>query len=545
MLWTLDESAFWESECALVKAILSQAIAVSDQQLADEIGLGLPSAHAADVGRRADTRPITVKDLNNYCHSVLNGMDLAAGDDSDHRTKPYLLADPAHAHLARRAFAAAATQNLQSSVSTIEASDLASSAHHAKHSQAEEKDVQVVVVEGPLDTRNTSTASPPAVNVADVTSANPSTFSSKAMLQQARVELAAKFLFIFALIDRVVVAAAHCYRLQQRVEVKYREQTPSLTKTMEPRQPAMQLNDAELARSGLNQSLLSFDRAKAALHWLRRDYELSYATYRVNELLMWTKDARNEHLYNIDTLPAATKPKGTGDNLVDSRTLNDNENDIHQLNALLQILLRKAAEVEVAVERNEKSSLDIALDYLDDDGDGHVRAEDCSEEDQQLLFPTLSGRHEYITRKSMRQGMLKLSETIERNSNKMTELNALGTNLGLKEKGEFEAALDQYQTDRSRLRRIHQSLHQAFVHHLFADLSKNVTQSAVHIGRIRRDIVEMEARVSEALDPMTQQHLFAEEGKFTNHRVQARLVSNVKVLPHMGSTADDAVVPPS
>jgi hypothetical protein len=201
---------------------------------------------------------------------------------------------------------------------------------------------------------------------------------------------------------------------------------------------------------------------------------------------------------------------------------------------LLQVLLRKAAEVEVAVERNEKSSLDIALDYLDDDGDGHVRAEDCSEEDQQLLFPTLSGRHEYITRKSMRQGMLELSETIERNSNKMTKINALGTHLGIREKGEFDAALDQYQTDRSRLRRIHQSLHQAFVHHLFADLTKDVTQSAVHVGRIRRDIVEMEARVSEALDPLIQQQLFAEEGKSTNHRVQTKLVSNVKVLSHTG-----------
>jgi hypothetical protein len=200
-------------------------------------------------------------------------------------------------------------------------------------------------------------------------------------------------------------------------------------------------------------------------------------------------------------------------------------------------LLRKAAEVEVAVERNEKSSLDIALDYLDDDGDGHVRAEDCSEEDQQLLFPTLSGRHEYITRKSMRQGMLKLSETIERNSNKMAQINALGIHLGIKEKGEFETALDQFQTDRSRLRRIHQSLHQAFVHHLFADLTKNVTQSAVHIERIRRDIVEMEARVSEAMDPMTQEHLFAGEPKPTDHRVQTKLVSNVKVLPHTGSTA--------
>ena len=405
VLWTLEESAFWEGECALVKAILSQAIDASDQQLAEEIGLGLPSAQAADVDRIADTRPSTVRGLNNYCRSVLNSMDLAAGDDSDRRSKPYLLADPAHAHTARRAFAAAATQQLHSSMATIHSSELLIPiAPHAKCDSAqEEKDVQVVVVEGPLDTRNTGTASPPTVNVVDVAaaiSADSSPFSSKATLQQARVELAAKFLFIFALIDRVVEAAAHCYRLQQRVEAGHSGRTPlSLTRTMEPRQPALQLKEAERARDSLTQSLLSFDRAKAAIHWLRRDYELSYATYRVNELLMWSKDARNERLYDLDTLPALphTNTKETADGLVDSRTLNDNEADIHQLNDLLQLLLRTAAEVEVAVQRNEKSSLDIALDYLDDDGDGHVRAEDCSEADQQLLFPTLSGGHEYIT----------------------------------------------------------------------------------------------------------------------------------------------------
>jgi hypothetical protein len=33
VLWTLDESAFWDGECALVKSILSQAMAVSDQKL--------------------------------------------------------------------------------------------------------------------------------------------------------------------------------------------------------------------------------------------------------------------------------------------------------------------------------------------------------------------------------------------------------------------------------------------------------------------------------------------------------------------------------
>jgi len=258
--------------------------------------------------------------------------------------------------------------------------------------------------------------------------------------------------------------------------------------------------------------------------------------------LMWTKDARNKHLYDIDRLPTAGKPRDTGDVLVDSRTLNDNENDIRLLNTLLPFLLRKTAEVEIAVQRNEKSSLDIALDYLDDDGDGRVRAEDCAEADERLLFPALSGRHEYITRKSMRKGMLTLSTAIEHNSNKMKEFNEQGTHLGMKDKVQFETALDQFQTDRSHLRRIHQSLHQAFVHHLFADLSEDVTQSTVHIGRIRRDIVEMEARVLEALDPMNQERPISKAYNGTDftdgHPLQwrhAELVSNVKVLPHTGT----------
>ena len=485
VLWTLNESAFWDSECALVKSILNQAIAVSDQKLAEKGGPGPPSAQEADVDRTADARPSTVNDLDNYCHSVINGMDLAAGDDIGHRTQPYPQADPAHAHMARRAFATAATQNLQSSVDTIKSSELATSAHLAHYSQAEDKESEVVVIEGPLDTRNTGTASPFAVNVMDVTTTNPSAFSSKWLVQQARVELAAKFLFIYALLDKVVVAAAHCYRLQQRTkgDSKGDVRLTSLTKTMEPRQPAVQPTEDERVRASLKLSLLSFDRAKAALHWLRRDYELSYASYRVNELLLWTMDARNELLYDIDTLPVL--PRSTMDVLVDTRAVNANAHDIQQLNALLAVLQKKATEVEIAVLRNEKSSLDIALDYLDNDGDGRVRAEDCTDFDQRLMFPILSGHHDYITRKSMRQGVLELSAVIERNSNKVKAIIALGTQLGKKDKVELNASLDAIHTNRSRLHHIYQSLHQAFVHHLFANVSEEVTQSAIHIGRVR------------------------------------------------------------
>ena len=546
VLWTLTEAAFWDSECALVKSILEQAIVVSCQKLAEKVGPGPLSAQEADVDRTVDARPSTARELDNYCRSVLNGMDLAAGDDRDHRTKPYPQSDPAHAHMARRAFATAATQNLQSSVDTIDSSSLATDAHHFGHGSSEDADSEVVVIEGPLDTRNTGTASAPAVNVIDVTTTNTSAFSSKWLLQQARVELTAKFLFIFALLDRTIVAAAHCYRLQQRIEGQPgRGAAPStsLTRTMEPRSPAVQPTEDERTRASLKQSLLSFDRAKAALHWLRRDYELSYASYRVNELLLWTMDARNELLYNIDTLPAAPKPRSTMDALVDTRALNANANDIHQLNALLVALQDKAAEVEVALQRNEKSSLDVALDYLDDDGDGRVRAEDCSDLDQQLMFPALSGRHDYITRKGMRQGVLELSEAIERSSNKARALDALRTQLGKKDKAELKTALDMFHADRSRLRSIHQSLHQSFVRHLFADLSEEVTQSAVHIGRVRQNLIEMEARVLEALDPMTPRRRYEEEHKDATalngrHGVElhdSELVSNVSVLPHVGA----------
>ena len=70
-------------------------------------------------------------------------------------------------------------------------------------------------MEGTLDTHNTGTAAPSTVNMTDVMTTDPSAFSSKWLVQQARVELAAKFLLIFALVDKVNVAAAHCYRVQQ------------------------------------------------------------------------------------------------------------------------------------------------------------------------------------------------------------------------------------------------------------------------------------------------------------------------------------------
>jgi hypothetical protein len=524
VLWTLDESVFWESECALIQSILSQAVTLADQQGVGAVGVDVSSTQTwKDIDQLTDCLPFSVKSLHDYCHSVLDDMNLGAGDDWEHRTQPYPLADPAHAHQAQRSFAASATERMQASVAALLSSGLAMTAHDANHSQSGQKDATVVLVEGPIDTlNNTTTDAVPAINIPDAPPTDPLSVSSKWMLQQARVELTAKFLFISALVDKVVSAAAHCYRLQQHVEVQWWKQSRSLTSSMEPRLPARQLQDAEHLQASLTLSLLSFDRAKAAIRWLRRDYELSYAAFRVNELLMWTTDVRDAYLYDLHTLPPS-------DCLIDSRILHENDEDIRRLTALLSMLRRKALEVEIAVQRNEKSSLDLALDYMDNDGDGRVQPADCSDSDQQLLFPTLAGRQGFITRESMRESILDLCRAIQRSSLKMHELTvAGGAQLTSQEQLKFERALDHFQRDRSRLRRIHQRLHQAFVQHLFVNLGEEVRQTEVHVGRLRAEVVKLHERACAAQDPMDP--LDVPNGSLDDAGRVLELVSNTKVF---------------
>ena len=128
-------------------------------------------------------------------------------------------------------------------------------------------------------------------------------------------------------------------------------------------------------------------------------------------MLTWVEEMRNHCTYDINVIPAQL-PRPAGDPLVDSRMTAANVAKIPQLNDLVQFLAKKLLQIELALEGNEKKAMDIPLDYLDADGDGEIKPEDCPELSS-LLFPSLEGRKGSITRESVRARVQRLGEGIE------------------------------------------------------------------------------------------------------------------------------------
>ena len=93
-------------------------------------------------------------------------------------------------------------------------------------SKVSKEDPTTTIVEGPFDARNISTASS-EINFRDLP-IDLVAFSIKSMNQQAGVELAAKFLFICALVAKMALATSHCYTLLKKAEASNTIQTRSL-----------------------------------------------------------------------------------------------------------------------------------------------------------------------------------------------------------------------------------------------------------------------------------------------------------------------------
>jgi hypothetical protein len=385
---------------------------------------------------------------------------------------------------------------------------------------------QATIVEGAFDKGSTGTSAPSTVDVNVLVGADG--FSSEQLVQQSRIELAVKFLFIFALVNKLHLSAAHCYKLSQRVDKLKKARRQKQGK----RGAELLRRSAEEAEHVLTCSLENFDRAKDATVWLKRDYELSSALCQVTEMEVWTKEMRNTHPYITDSIDMQ-KPHPDQDRLIDTRTLSPNDSDIKQLNALLLVLQQKRQAILLAMEHNERRSMNLALDFLDTDSDGEIRPEDCPQLTP-MLFIMLQASEGIINRKSMRAGVLKLSQRIGKTDVAIKDLKARGTQ-------NTDALLRlqaSYDADRSALRRLSHFFHQFFVQGIFNDVNEDIKRETIDLGLLERDLKEVEAQARTVTEPIHHSGAAIEpelQTAFPVHNQQDIVVVQ-KVLAHVNGT---------
>jgi len=147
--------------------------------------------------------------------------------------------------------------------------------------------------------------------------------------------------------------------------------------------------------------------------------------------------------------------------------------------------------------------MNIALDYLDTNNDGKIRPEDCPQLSI-ALFSLLQATHHKgsITRDSMNQGMMILSEKIGQSYQKMKELEKNNPSSGHVSNEELKMIRHQYEQDRSSLRTLNLYFHNYFVQHIFNALNEDVKQESIDIGFLQQQLNQVERQAALISDPM-------------------------------------------
>ena len=529
LTWALTEESYWEEESSHVRVVLSEAIHHSAQQQPSTAPKAAGTTHPATGSSGSHTsheHSPAVLELQDRADTVLDEVDLVlsrektlAKKDVSH-PKEYPAAHPVHSNLGHRTFASAATEQAASAASTVSIPQLPGQLL-AKPQLPGHADEEVVtggvlgaisegtgktaavlatapsvgvgatatLVEGAYDPLNTHTASPPAVDVKEL-SMDPSAFSAEHLAAQSRVELCAKFLFTYGLMSKLAASAQHCFKLKLRGDRLKRSLKPRRTKALEEAAVDAMKRQRELNETALQQSLIHFDKAREAVDWLHRDYELSYAAYRLTEISTAVKELRNSYRY--DTTPVqvhnAAGDKGK-DTLVDAHKTTRNDADIHHLDALVKTLEERQRELDMAMEHNERRTMDIALEYLDSNNDGHLTAKECPQLPP-AHFALLQSGADSITPKSLNAGLMKLSERIGASDTRIKQL--ANTPAGHVDQEPLRAARAAYQRDRQTLREINSFFHQRFVRQVFTTLDERVKQETVDVAALQRDLLQVE-----------------------------------------------------
>lgn len=560
LLWCLDESVHWEQEASIARLLLSEAAAYK------------PGQTSITTNRMDDaSRARAIDLLKKTAELTLVRIDAILKGGNKKKLKDFAASDPARANLASRTFAAAATENLASNVDSLVVNNPAifsstgshtanqnlsgsstsmSGAHNANpqfsnsksyNETAAHKSVEplsgvtsntisggkeATIISGPIDMKGTSTASPPALNATDINSGE--AFTPEKLSQQERVELAAKFLFIYSLLTKTTACAQHTYKLNTRFD--------SLRKALKPKR-AEKLDEVTIhslresyqrADQSLQISLQNFDRAKAALVWLRNDYELAYATHRCNELLRSAHKLRDTMTYSDDARAArevesraldgssatyrevnmpggvsgsTAVPTQKDDKFYDPKSENRYSAEIGDVDRLIESLDSRRTSLEHSMQQNERDSMNLAFDYLDSNGRGEITHEQCPQLGDRLWRALDTHAHGTITRSNMLKGMENLSKRIDSLHSQIMDIeHGKGDQ---HRRIELSQLQQNFRNDRQTLRQLNQFFYQYFVEAVFSDMDGSVRQEKVDITNLQNDIKILERALTSSVDPLS------------------------------------------
>jgi len=322
-----------------------------------------------------------------------------------------------------------------------------------------------------IDMRSSPTNLSNAVNP-DIAMWNPDSLNE-------RKEIAAKYLFIYQLLDKLVKSAEFCYKLHSKHGWlnSYSDNKSAKRMGASPLQAHHVQLSATQCWDQLVVALANFDKARASVHWLYRDYELVYAMHKLNDQMALIKARR--HVY-------ATQQ-------VASQVIGD-------WTSLLNDMERRRFVLDQELQANEREALSLGLTFLDMNHSGGLEPEEVPELSANLFAFLDVNNNKRITHMDLQTALSRLTSSIKANISTLNELNSanfalrkeMGVETNLVKMSENELSMKklvvQIEQETATLRAIYQYFHTAFARHVFNKLDADVSASQLDVNLLFDDI---------------------------------------------------------
>jgi len=202
-------------------------------------------------------------------------------------------------------------------------------------------------------------------------------------------------------------------------------------------------------------------------------------------------------------------------------------------NLLHQFQISRAS-LALALEHNERRSMNIALDYLDQDNDNNIRQQDCPQLSLRL-FAILDPSHQgkvspYTLNEAIVNLSVKLGEAFTRIQQLRVGISANPNDAAITLLKDLE---DHYHADRQMLREINAYFHQCFVGHVFNTLNEDVKKETVDLGLLQKFLNEVESQMIVSMDPLNNN---------TSAIITSNSVSNVPQSAQLSQVLAEAAI---
>jgi len=312
-----------------------------------------------------------------------------------------------------------------------------------------------------------------------------------------RKEIAAKYLFIHQLLEKLVKSAEYCYKLNAKHGWLSSHSDSKRAKQLgaTPLQTHHVQRDATQCLDQLMVGLANFDNARASVRWLYRDFELVYAIHKLNDQIALIKARRLS--YSIQREPSQVI-------------------DVYW-SGLLNEMERRHLSLDNALQANELESLSLGLTFLDINNSGGLEPYEVPELNANLYALLDVNKNNKITHTDLQMALSKLTATIKENLTRKNELDIANVVLRkeannesngseLVKIAENEMAMKklalQIEQDTANLRAINQYFHSAFSRHVFNKLDADVSASEMDMNLLFDDIECVSSKCTGA-DPLS------------------------------------------